>query len=211
MVRHRRLSPKNEFMRNSVIVLFSLLFLMSFGCEKNGTDDCNPSPKADCVCIEIYQPVCGCDGVTYGNACHAGCAGVAVVSEGICPQDARQIPGEYNFLGYKKADNIDIENPKVKHEFTAYISFVEEEDNGKIDGRSGVNFFNGSFEIASPGKIDLSIQGTTKIASTPEANAFEQKFWNNVNMASAYAFKNNLLFLEFEEDGKAESMVFQRK
>ncbi|MCB0648388.1 MAG: META domain-containing protein [Saprospiraceae bacterium] len=198
-------------MRSSVIVLFSSLFMMSFGCEKNGTDDCNPTPKADCACFEIYQPVCGCDGVTYGNSCHAGCAGVAVVSEGVCPKDARQIPGEYNFLGYKKSDGIDLDNPKAKHSFPAYISFLEEEDQKKIDGRSGINFFNGSFSIGGPGKIDLSIYGTTKIAGSYEATAFEQNFWNNVNKATAFNIKDDLLLLEFDDDGKTESMVFQRK
>ena len=184
---------------------------MSFGCEKNNSEDCTPTPNDDCVCIELYKPVCGCDGVTYSNACFAGCVGITVASEGVCPNDARQIPGEYNFLGYKKADQIDLESPKAKHSFPAYISFVDQEETGKIDGRSGVNYFNGSFEVESPGKIDLSIQGTTKMAGTQEANEFEQNFWNNVNKATAYTFKNDLLFLEFDDNGKVESMVFQRK
>ncbi len=46
---------------------------------------CQPIPQA---CPDVWDPVCGCDGVTYGNACDANANGASIAHAGACSGSA---------------------------------------------------------------------------------------------------------------------------
>ncbi len=66
-------------------VIFLFLFSAALTTACNPAKKCQENPQADCMCTKQYDPVCGCNQKTYGNACEAKCAGITTFTKGECP------------------------------------------------------------------------------------------------------------------------------
>jgi len=68
------------------ILIFTLCtgLVLALGCETKEVDsDCIGKATGN-ACHDVYDPVCGCNGVTYGNSCYATSAGVKKFTSGTC-------------------------------------------------------------------------------------------------------------------------------
>jgi hypothetical protein len=67
-------------------LVFKFALLTSCLSTKNADDGCIDEKKInpDQMCTAQYDPVCGCNSKTYGNACEADRAGVTSFTKGAC-------------------------------------------------------------------------------------------------------------------------------
>ena len=76
-------------MKNLIQIVLSVfvISLLSTACEPDS--DCIDTTQIDPdgICTEQYDPVCGCNDVTYSNECYASIAGVISWTSGACEAD----------------------------------------------------------------------------------------------------------------------------
>ncbi len=74
-------------MKKSLLIFLGFLMFSCTDSEDPNPNNCVDETLIDLesVCTEEFQPVCGCDGITYNNSCEAfNWYGVIAYSEGSC-------------------------------------------------------------------------------------------------------------------------------
>jgi len=166
-----------------------------------GEDGCIDESLIDpnAICPLIWNPVCGCDGVTYGNPCEAeNFGGVTEYTPGECgstggcepiieawPSD---VPGVWNFLVY------DVSNP-VGGPLSG--DDLEWEGNGQVIGDGGAN---GATQVAFWGTNDFLFVMCVSVMCEEEVI---QVCWENPNDGQAEGECENVVIALNAEWGSA--------
>lgn len=69
-------------MKNKWNLLFAIIILGLAACKKDKCEEKSKDPNYSCSLV--YDPVCGCNHVTYANDCVANCYGITEYTRGTC-------------------------------------------------------------------------------------------------------------------------------
>jgi heat shock protein HslJ len=177
--------------------LFFFALLLFIACD--APKKCVENPKPDCTCMMQYDPVCGCNNKTYGNACVAECEGITKYVKGECPgAQAQTLDGKTWRLSSFAT------NPAqtVPADINIEILFQD----GKVTGNGGCNRIGGNY-IWDGDALTVSQLFSTKMFCE-KAMKYEGLFLQMLEKCQSYSINGNVLKLECGDLGQ---LLFEAK
>ena len=167
--------------------LHSTMFREGFDSTNNECLETNPE---DCICLELWDPVCGIDGNTYSNACFATCEYVVIHYEGACI--------DQQVVTFTKEDSADWTLPENQDRIT---------DNVWITRKHNQSLFNIAQETGYSGGAGSPVG--TLWAGTSVADAQNEDFVSFVEMhgGNPQSLINDTISLHLPEPGKYFDVV----
>jgi len=180
------------------ILAFALLLAVLSAC--NTTQKCVEKINTDCVCTMQYDPVCGCNNKTYGNACVAECSGIKTYTKGECPQDATvKLEGTKWQLVTFAVSPAPLQVPA---DVTIFIKLAA----GKLEGSGGCNRIGGSY-ILDGNSLTTSQLFSTKMFCE-KAMKWETMFLQQLEKSQSYVLNGETLEINC---GVAGNLIFRKQ
>ncbi len=177
-------------MKNTVLSCLLLAAMLSA---------CNPSKKCveniqpDCMCTRQYDPVCGCNNKTYGNACMAACAGITTYKKGECPKDAvLQLEG---VVWQLSTFAVSPEPQQVPEN----ISITLKLEAGNVTGRGGCNNIGGTY-VKKGKNLSISQLLSTKMFCE-DAMKWESMYLQQLEKSQSYSINGETLEINCGDSG----------
>ena len=167
--------------------LHSTMFREGFDSTNNECLETNPE---DCICLALWDPVCGIDGNTYSNSCFATCEYVVINYEGACINQ--------QVVTFTKEDSADWTLPENQDRIT---------DNVWITRKHNQSLFNIAQETGYSGGAGSPVG--TLWAGTSTTDAQDEDFVSFVEMhgGNPQSLINDTISLHLPESGKYFDVV----
>lgn len=172
-----------------------LLCLALAACKPS--QKCIEKPKPNCICTMQYDPVCGCNNKTYGNACAAQCAGIKTYTKGECPdQSTAKLEG---VIWKLKTFDLKPRPEQVPENVTISLQF----DAGKLSGNGGCNRMGGTY-VLEGNTLRTSQLFSTKMFCENTMKQ-ESMFLQMLEKSQSYSLKDKALEIDC---GAAGRLIF---